>query len=92
MKVDRLTVKQCCKRSALSFKIGGSVSRDFLTYLVGKDFVESNHFTKSGILYVENNAIVVTGTFGQNILNIKCKIDDCAVFVNDFEKLITDMG
>jgi hypothetical protein len=87
MKVERFLVKACCGSTSVTFKIGSPVSKDFLPLLVGNGFIESKHFTAAGLLYVENESLVVTGSFGQSILQIKCK-KTCEESINNFEQLL----
>lgn len=91
MKTERLSVLTCCGGTAISLKLSSPLSKDFLPLLVSGGFIEAKHFTKSGMLYIENNAITVTGNFGQNLVHIRCKINDCASFINTFEELLANM-
>lgn len=89
MKIERLTVKSCCGKTAVAFKLDSPISKDILPLLIGKGFIEGKHFTAAGMLYVENAALIASGNFGSNILHIKCKVNDCIKFINDFEELLT---
>jgi len=60
--------------------------------LVNLGFKEALHFTKAGILYVDNNELIVTGPIGSDRLQVKCKISDCTQKVNDFEVLLQQLG
>jgi hypothetical protein len=60
--------------------------------LVKLGFTESEHFTKAGILYVDNLDLIVTGPIGSDRLQVKCKINDCEQKVNDFEVLLQTLG
>lgn len=88
MAVERFLVKACCGSTSVSFKIGSPLSKDFLPLLVGNGFTEAKHFTAAGLLYVENESLVVTGSFGQTLLQIKCK-KACEDSINSFEQLLT---
>ncbi|HWZ23100.1 MAG TPA: hypothetical protein VNW06_10630 [Cytophagaceae bacterium] len=91
MKVERLIVSACCGTTAVAFKLGTGISKDFLPLFESNGFVENKRFTKANILYVENEGLVATGAFGNNILQIKCKVKDCANFINAIEGLLTNM-
>lgn len=88
MKVERFLSKACCGTTAVSLKVDCSISKDFLPLLVGNGFTEAKHFTAAGLLYVENESMVVTGSFGQRLLQIKCK-KACEESINSFEKLLS---
>lgn len=91
MQVERLKTQTCCGTTGLALKLDKTVSKDFLPLLVDAGFIEAKHFTQSGILYVENQALVATGNFGSVLLNIKCKINNCTEFINNFIELLATM-
>ena len=91
MKVERMNIKACCGSVSTAFKIDVPLSKDILPLLIGKGFTEAKHFTKAGMLYVENDVVIITGPFGSNIIHIKCKINECANSLNSFEELLTNM-
>jgi hypothetical protein len=86
--VERYKTKGCCGTTSLSVKIDQTLSKDFLPLLREAGFTEAQHFTKAGLLYVENEYMVISGSFGQTLLQIKCK-KACDDSLNDFEKLLT---
>jgi len=92
MKTTRFYVNACCGKMSVAIKIDRTISMEFLALLISKGFVEAKHFTKSGILYAENNAIIVNGSFGSDILNIKCKVSQCDHFIDNFETLLMNTG
>lgn len=92
MKIERFAVQACCGKTAISLKLSVPVSKDFIPLLVGKGYTEAVHFTKAGMLYIENANLIATGIFGSDSLQIKCKINNCAEFINAFEELLTNMG
>lgn len=91
MKVEKFKIKACCGTFTVSLKIGAPLSKDFLPSFVGGGFTEAKHFTKAGILYIENEGIIVTGSFGSDFLQIKCRKGDCDKFINSFEELLKQL-
>lgn len=92
MKTERFAFKSCCGTTSVAIKISSPLSKDFLPFLVDNGFTEAKHFTAAGILYIENTTMVVTGSFGSDTLQIKCKKGDkCEENVNNFEQLLTKM-
>lgn len=85
--VERFLVKACCGSTSVNFKISSPISKDFLPLLVGNGFTEAKHFTTAGLLYVENESLVITGSFGQTLLQIKCK-KACEDSINSLEQLL----
>ena len=92
MKVTRFAVQACCGRTSIIFKTDRPISRDDLTALVRLGFLEAAHFTKAGILYVDNLDLTVTGPFGSDRLQVKCKHADRTQKMNDFEVLLQQLG
>jgi len=92
MKVERLIVSACCGTTAVAFRLSSSLHKDFLPLFESNGFIENKRFTKANMLYVENGGLVVTGTFGMNVVYIKCKVKDCSVFITAIEELLAKMG
>lgn len=92
MKVERFVVQACCGKTSLIFKIDQSLTKEHLSALVKLGFTEAEHFTKAGIMYVDNSDLIVTGPFGADRLTVKCKIADCTQKINDFEVLLQQLG
>lgn len=92
MKVERFTVQACCGRTNLMFKTDRPISKNDIERLKSLGFTEARHFTKAGIMYVDNPDLIVTGPLGSDRLQVKCKIRDCAQKVNDFEVLLQQLG
>jgi hypothetical protein len=63
-----------------------------LDILKSNGFTEAPHFTKAGMVYADNPDLIVTGPFGGDKLNAKCKKQDCNQSLNDFEALLVRMG
>lgn len=92
MKYERFAVRTCCKMMGVALKLGSVLSMDFLPLLIDKGFTENKSYTKAGILYVENEALIATGTFNANILQIKCKNSNCTSSIGVLEELLATMG
>lgn len=92
MKVERFTIQACCGKTSLIFKTDQPISKDHLNRLINLGFKEATHFTQAGILYADNLDLIVTGPFGSDRLQVKCKITDCSQKLNDFEVLLAQLG
>lgn len=92
MKVERFTVQACCGKTSLIFRTDQPLSKIHLESLVKLGFQEAEHFTKAGILYVDNSDLIITGPFGSDRLQVKCKKLDCQQKINDFETLLLQLG
>lgn len=62
-----------------------------LDFFKNAGYNESPVMTKSGILYVDNSDSIITGSFGSNSLQIKCKKDDCQSIMNKIESLFNQL-
>ncbi len=92
MKAERFTIQACCGKTSIIFKTDQPISREHLNKLVSLGFRETEHFTKAGILYADNLDLIVTGPFGSDRLQVKCKVTDCSQKINDFEVLLAQLG
>jgi hypothetical protein len=92
MKIERHSIQACCGRKTIIFKIDKPIDKLFCESLNKLGFKESEHFTKAGILYVDNLDFIITGPFGSDKLQIKCKKQDCEKKLNDFENLLHQIG
>lgn len=92
MKIERFTMQSCCGGKSIIFKIGQPITKDILSIFVNLGFVESTHFTKAGILYATNKDFILTGPFGSDKLQVKCRKSDCDQKLNDFESLLSNLG
>lgn len=92
MKAERFTIQACCGKTSIIFKIDQPLDKNHLNKLIEFGFKEAEHFTKAGILYADNLDLIVTGPFGSDRLQVKCKIANCNQKVNDFEVLLAQLG
>ena len=92
MKVERFTIQACCGKTSIVFKTDRPIMVADIEKFKQLGFSETKHFTKAGILYVDNLDLIVTGPLGSDRLQVKCKINDCQQKVNDFEVLLQQLG
>lgn len=92
MKVERFLIQACCNKTQIVFKLDRPVDQALLDILKSNGFTEAPHFTKAGMVYADNPDLIVTGPFGGDKLNAKCKKQDCDQSLNDLEALLVRMG
>ncbi len=92
MKVERFLIQACCNKKQIVFRIDRPVDKALLEVLKSNGFKEAEHFTKAGMLYADSPELIVTGPFGNDRLNVKCKKPDCDQILNDFEALLVRTG
>ncbi len=88
MKVQRFNIQACCGKKTLVFKTDKPLTKDVLQALINLGFRESPHFTKAGIIYVDNSDFVITGPIGSDKLQIKCRTLNCEDKINNLEQLL----
>jgi hypothetical protein len=91
MITTRYTVQACCGKTNVIFKLDRSIDLKLLNFLVDKGFVEEANFTKVGMLYVNNSEFTLTGAFGGDKLQAKCKLKDCAQKLDELEGIFLQM-
>jgi hypothetical protein len=93
MKVERFDIKSCCGGSSLIFKTDRPLTPLHLQAFIKLGYKEAAHFTKAGILYVDNSDFTVTGPFGTDRLTVRCKPQnkECTKRINDLEVVLQKM-
>jgi hypothetical protein len=93
MKVERVVVQPCkCSGPHIVFKIGRPIDKALLEFLKSNGFTEAANFTQAGLLYADNLDLIITGPFGANKIQAKCKKANCDQIFNDFEELLVRTG
>ncbi len=88
MKTKLFEVKGCCGRSSTLIKLDQSVSEGMLEEFTRLGYKQSPIFLKSGILYVEGDDLTLTGSFGSNNLQAKCKVPNCKEVLDNLIKIL----
>lgn len=94
MKVERFTIQACCGRTAIVFKTNRPIIKTDIEKLVSMGWIEFEHFTKAGILHVDNPDFSMMGPLGSDRLTVKCKRKqaECTQKLNDLEGLLQQLG
>lgn len=92
MLITKFSVQACCGSKTLIFKTDRPILKSDIEKLVNVGFVEATAFTKAGILYLTNEALIVSGPIGSDRLQVRCKSGECSNKVNDFEVLLQQLG
>jgi hypothetical protein len=89
MKYKKFNIQSCCGKTSIIYQIGKAISFELITFFETNGFKESKNFTKSGILYVQNSDLVITGAFGSDKLQVKCKKTNCDEILSNIENILT---
>lgn len=92
MKVEKFLIQACCNKKQIVFKLDRPLDKSLLDVLKSNGFTEAEHFTKAGMLYADNPDLIVSGPFGGDRINVKCKKPDCDQYLNSFEALLVRTG
>jgi len=93
MQIEKFDIKSCCGKKSIIFKTDRPLTKNHIDFLVQKGFKETSHFTKAGILYVDNSDFILNGPLGSNRLTVKCRRNEaeCNQKINDLEGLLQQM-
>ena len=88
MNIKRNSIKGCCGGTSLLIKADKSLDKNFISFMSGLGFIEGEHFTQTGIIYLESNELVLQGPLNNIRLTVTCKInkDDCILKLDEIEK------
>lgn len=70
-------------------KFDDPISLEKMHPLQSQGFVQREHFTKIGMLYMESKELILSGQLGSNKLQIKCKVSDCKNHISNIEDLLS---
>ena len=88
MVVEKIIMKSCCGKTVTILKFDKTVSKDWIQFFTKNGFIETQHFTNSGILYVESLSLIISTPFGSDRLSINCRKSDCIKEINELESLL----
>lgn len=88
MNISRNQVKTCCGGTSLLIKTNKTLDKGFISFMSNLGFVEAEHFTKVGIIYVESDDLILQGPMFNARLTVTCKInkDRCLQRLDEIEK------
>lgn len=93
MKVERFLIQACCNKKQIVFKLDRPLDKALLDVLKSSaGFTEHENFTKAGMLYADNPDLIISGPFGGDRINVRCKKTDCDQILKDFEALLVRTG
>lgn len=88
MKFEKLSINSCCGAQSIIFILEKPASILTISHLASFSFNELSHFTKNGIIYMENNDCIITGTIGQNKLTLKFKNKNIENVIANVENIL----
>lgn len=88
MKIEKYTIQACCGRTSIIFKTDQPLDTRHILEFIKIGYIEHKHFTKAGILYVDNSDFILTGPLGSDRLQVKCKMLNCDSKLIDLEQML----
>lgn len=89
--IQKFNTKTCCGKTLVTWKLNFKVTKELIASLKPM-FKEHEHFTKSGMLYMDNQSLVISGQIGSDSLQIRYKNKNCDQAVHDLESKISSYG
>lgn len=87
MQFKRFNIQACCGKTSIIYQLNKSISADFISFFEGYGFGEMNNFTKAGILYLQGENFILTGAFGSDKLQVKCRKSNCEQYLSELENI-----
>lgn len=91
MKYSKSEIKSCCGKISHMYKFEITTDKSFMQKFLDKGFIDAPFLTKCGVLYIENDDLILTGTLGGNSLQAKCKRVKCDDIFGSLEQLISEL-
>lgn len=85
---QKLNVASCCGKDSIIYILSSPITKELMNGLLQFNYKEVVNFTKLGVLYVDGKSSFITGTFGSNRLQFKCKLKDCPE-INQIEDFLS---
>jgi len=86
--IHKFNTKTCCNKTLITWKVDFKITIDLIKHLKST-FKEHEHFTKSGMLYMDNSNLIISSQLGSNSIQIRCKIKNCEGSMNDLESTLS---
>ena len=87
MEIKEYKTRGCCGKQSIFYKIDQTVNQDLANKFIDLGLKQADHLAKAGIMYCHNNEYIISGMFGSNKLQLKCKISDCTDLLLKVEDL-----
>lgn len=78
MEFKHFQTKGCCGKQSYFYKIDKSIDKELSNKFIDLGLKSADHLEAAGIMYVYNSEYIMTGPFGSNKLQFKCKLKDCS--------------
>jgi hypothetical protein len=91
MKLTKFTITACCGRTSIIYKTDKPILKEYIAKLVNLGFKEHDNFTKAGILYLENQNVIIQSPIGSDRIQIKLKQKADENVFNQIEELLSQI-
>lgn len=90
-KLKKFLLKSCCGSTTVAYTIGKPLTEEFADNLVENFFELDDTFKKAGLLYAKDEEFIVTGPFGSNRIQVKCRKKNCHSNLIKLETLLESL-
>lgn len=88
MQYTKARVAGCCGSKKIVYSLSAALMKNNLPQFQNSGFTILPSYTQAGMLYAENNSLIVIGKFGSTTIEVKCKLSDCDDKTLDLERLL----
>lgn len=82
----------CCGTFNITYEISTPLRIDYISKFEDSGFKVSLNYKNAGMLYAENEKLIVLGSFGTKNLKLKCKVAKCEQFAGPLEDLLSSLA
>lgn len=91
MEIKEILTPGCCGKSQITLQLSKPLSLSLIKNFTDNGFISAKKFSDIGIIYIENDFIIASGSAGSNLLDIKNKNDNYLVGLNKLKELLNKM-
>jgi len=89
---NKIFSKSCCGKEVITLFLDTTLLKEHIASFVALNFTEKKHFTEAGIFYVDNEQLIITGPFGSNRLEVKCRTSLCREKIIELENNLNNLN
>lgn len=88
--IEKRETAACCGKTQIIWKLNIPIKKEYLPFLQEAGFMFRQTYLDAGMLYIEDNNLLVTGVFGLTDMRIRCKTTLCNNSKTLLEQVILD--
>lgn len=89
--LNETTVSSCCGSKSRILDLDKAIKKNHLAFFADKGYLIPEHYTKSGIFFVQKKFFTATASFGSTKIRLGCSGKDCEEKVNEFKEFLKQL-